>query len=121
MTRILTKKYVNGKFRQQLEQTVKGVMRYHGKGFLQDSKKNSFCLCHGKCGNAVIYAMNQWGDGMKQKEILQSEFENGSGELRDKLEIQECSNFGLMGGITGIGYYFLCGEDEVAKLLSVRI
>lgn len=119
MARILAGKYVGGEFRQQLKQTVEGIMKYHGGNFLQDSKEDSFCLCHGKCGDAVIYAMNRWENGMEQKKNLQSELENGVGGLQEKLEIQECSNYGLMGGITGIGYYFLCGVDEVAKLLSV--
>ena len=51
--------------------------------------------------------------------MIGSEIERGCG-LREILEIQECSNYGLMGGITGIGYYFLCGE-EAASLLRVEL
>ena len=49
----------------------------------------SLCLCHGKCGDAVIYAMNGWGDSEGQKEMIGSEIECGCG-LREILEIQEC-------------------------------
>jgi len=39
--------------------------------------------------------------------------------LRKRLGQQECENFGLMGGITGIGYACLCGVGETEKLLQV--
>ncbi len=119
MARTLAGKYVGGEFKQRLERTVSDIVKHRGKNFKQDSGEDSFCLCHGKCGDAVIYAMNGWGDSEGQKKMIGSEIERGCG-LREILEIQECSNYGLMGGITGIGYYFLCGE-EAASLLRVEL
>lgn len=42
------------------------------------------------------------------------------GDVEEQLGLQECSNYGLMGGIAGIGYGCLCDSEKVFDLLCVK-
>ena len=42
------------------------------------------------------------------------------GDIEELLGLQECSNYGLMGGVAGIGYSCLCGSDDVLNLLCAK-
>ncbi len=85
-------------------------------------KETSYSLCHGKLGNAALmYSMGERELGeLRYQEIIQ-ELGGSLENFRERLGQQECENFGLMGGITGVGYACLCGGEEVGKLLLVGI
>ncbi len=44
----------------------------------------------------------------------------GEGRVNQILAMQECENYGLMGGIAGIGYGILCEMEEIRRLLLVE-
>lgn len=39
------------------------------------------------------------------------------GDIEELLGLQECSNYGLMGGVAGIGYSCLCCSDDVLNFV----
>ena len=82
--------------------------------------ETGYSLCHGKLGNvALLYGMGERAlAGQRYEEIL-CQLGGDLKHLREKLCQQECENFGLMGGITGIGYASLCGVEETGKRLQV--
>lgn len=121
MARCLTVEYVTGEFREHLEESIRNFVKNKTeKGYSYKSEK--FCLCHGNCGNIVLYSMDcmeKYGDQVKEK-ILE-EMRKTTERNIIKLSMQEFNNYGLMAGITGIGYYFLLGIGGTKKILSIDI
>lgn len=121
MARCLTTEYVTGEFHEQLEESIRNFVKSKiEKGYLYKSEK--FCLCHGNCGNIVLYSMNcmeKYGDQVKEKILL--EMRKAMEQNSIKLSIQEFNNYGLMAGIMGIRYYFLFGFEGTKKILSIDI
>ncbi|MDE7326596.1 MAG: hypothetical protein K2N63_10000 [Lachnospiraceae bacterium] len=90
------------------------------KGYSYKSEK--FCLCHGNCGNIALYSMNCMGKyGVQVKEKILEKMRKAIERNGIKWSIQEFNNYGLMGGITGIGCYFLLGFEGTKKILSIDI
>ncbi len=121
MARYLTVKYVTGEFREWLQKSI--------WGFTKNKRKNenlyrseNLCLCHGNFGNIVLYSMicmEEYGDQLKEKML--EEVGRFMKESDIKINLHERNNYGLMGGITGIGNYFLLGYEGTKKLLSIDI
>ena len=42
------------------------------------------------------------------------------GDVEELLELQECSNYGLTGGIAGLGYGCLCDSEKTFNLLRIK-
>ena len=71
---------------------------------------NSFCLCHGLCGNLfILYYL--YGKKWKEKYIEYVNRFCASIKL-DTLEILENNNPGFMTGLSGIGYFLLAIKDK---------
>ena len=114
MARILCMRYADGLWKKELKQAVNLARQMPGP--FDAGKK--MCLCHGKTGNAAILAFL---GKEKDAELVQNKVNCilGDGiDLRERLDMQECSNYGLMSGMAGIGYNCLCGYDGVLGLLS---
>ncbi|MCI8401709.1 MAG: type 2 lantipeptide synthetase LanM [Lachnospiraceae bacterium] len=82
---------------------------------------DGYCLCHGKWGNVAL--MWRMGEREKAKEwerrILQELCEVGE-KIKNGLPMQECENYGLMGGLAGIGCGALVGVEELGKWVMVE-
>lgn len=113
-----TKIHVKGAWKEELENVAAKAepRKRYQRG------ETSYSLCHGKLGNAALmYSMGERELGeLRYQEIIQ-ELNGSLKNLRERLGQQECENFGLMGGIAGIGYACLCGGEEVGRLLLVGI
>ncbi len=116
MARRLAEKYAEGDLKEALGQTVEFIREKEGAIELGET----YCLCHGNCGNAAMYygVRNEKGQELLERVVAGLE---GAEDIRSCLGIQECGSFGLMGGITGIGYACLCGAEECGRLLGVEI
>lgn len=115
MARMATAEYVQGKFKEQLRGTY---------DFAQKKKSayqsDSFSLCHGKCGNAaLLYNEGKYEKADEWRTSVFREIYEFGDDIQEGLGIQECANFGLIGGITGIGYSSLTEYENVLNLLSV--
>lgn len=114
MARLAAESYATGELKKELKKT---------RRFIQEKEISLFengkiCLCHGRCGNAALmYSMGLTEQAeLLREQVIEEVCENN---FRDKLEVQEYENFGLMGGIAGIGYSCLVGEERIMELLSV--
>lgn len=145
MARMLAGRYTDGEFQRKLKESAEAVLKR--KEFTEAkesvetvlrrkesaeavlgqkeepgeySEGENYCLCHGKCGNAALYFASQKEEVSRKMEAnIQKDFMGYKEELQDIFEMQECSNYGLMGGITGIGYSCLCGAEETARILEI--
>ncbi len=119
MARTLAGRYTGGEFQRKLKESSEAVLRQK-EGTEKYSKGSNYCLCHGKYGNAALYFASQKEEtSRKLEENIRKELMGYKGKLQDIFEMQECSNYGLMAGITGIGYSCLCGAEEVARILGI--
>lgn len=116
MARRLAEKYAEGNLKEALCQTADFIREKEGTNELGET----YCLCHGNCGNAAMYygVRNEKGQGLLERAMAGLE---EAEDIRTCLGVQECGSFGLMGGITGIGYAGLCGAEECGRLLGVEI
>ena len=109
------KNYVKGEWKQELERISVKVcpkVRYQ-------KNEDSYSLCHGKLGNvALLYCMGEKEMAVQRYQEILCELEECGGALQSRLGQQECENYGLMGGIAGIGYACLCGPEKVTSLLT---
>ncbi len=128
MARLTAVGYVEGSFRAELEKTRAFARRkadqlLHGRKAFSEGEmvpETSLCLCHGACGNLALL----WGIGEKEKSGLMQDRIIGTicreeTDLRQILGLQECDNYGLLGGISGIGYSCLCGPEKILELLCM--
>lgn len=128
MARLTAARYVEGSFRAELEKAGTFARRkanqlLHGRKAFPEGEmvpETSLCLCHGVCGNLALL----WGIGEKEKSGLMQDRIIGTicreeTDLRQILGLQECDNYGLLGGISGIGYSCLCGPEKVLELLCM--
>lgn len=82
----------------------------------------SYCLCHGKCGAlAVLSAAGQPEAAKKWRQRMLADISGGAEAIRSVLGLQECETYGLMSGISGIGYSCLCSAQELERLLLAEI
>ena len=128
MARLEAEKYAEGTFREELRK-IRDFIRKKVSGGSDRKRafwKADFCLCHGRCGNQALLA--HMGD-VEERLALQEEGAEEKkriagricqGNMEELLGLQECSNYGLMGGIAGMGYSCLCGSEKVYDLLCVK-
>lgn len=116
MARRIAEQYADGCLKEALKRTWLLAVEKEAAVGLGDT----FCLCHGNSGNAALYSRinRDEGQALMDRSIARL---GESEEIRDCLGIQECGSFGLLGGITGIGYSCLCGIEEVAGLLGIEL
>lgn len=127
MARMEAERYAEGTFREELSK-VRDFIRKKVSGGSDRKRafwKADFCLCHGRCGNQALLArMGDVGERLTLQEEGAEEKKRIAGricqwDMEELLGLQECSNYGLMGGIAGIGYSCLCGAGKVYDLLCV--
>jgi len=114
MARMAAMSYVKGSFKIELEKTEDFVRRK------ANHIDTNLCLCHGRCGNTALL----WKFGKKEEAVLiQSQLVEaiccGETSIQGLLGLQECENYGLLGGIAGIGYSCLCDLGKVSELLCI--
>ena len=120
MARCLTAKYVKGKFRKKLQKTIDNFIENKTKKEICNSE--NFCLCHGKSGNEVLCSINKIATNSEQlRKIILEEIGRNLEVDSMNFKIQERNNYGMMAGITGIGYYSLCSTDDIMRILSIDI
>lgn len=118
MARLSALNYAEGVLKEQLERTIDSIKRK--QNYCIDRAK--FCLCHGLSGNSVLLsAIGQKSEAFYWKNKVIEEICRAGKDFQEQLDIQECENLGLMGGIAGIGYGCLCGWDEVIRLMNIQI
>jgi len=148
MARRIAEKYADGEFREMLRGAEEIAERK--QTMLQDNiLKDSYCLCHGNCGNgAILSVIGQTAAGEDERQrrgqaeeerkvnsgarkyVGKSKAEmlrrdilaqlNSHEDIRELLEVQECGNYGFMAGMAGIGYSCLCGLKECGRILCVE-
>ena len=84
--------------------------------------EQSYSLCHGKFGNAALLY------GMGERQLAKERYMETVGELicepeefRGRLGVRECENYGLMGGMAGIGMACVWELEDVLKLLCLEV
>lgn len=115
LARKLAAKYVPTDFRAELEQSLE---RFPQK-VASIGDTDPWCLCHGRSGQAAILSAlgEQERADLWQRQIAGSCL--AAERIEDLLCMQERENFGLMGGMAGIGYLCLCGAEKASRILSV--
>ena len=114
--RKIAARYADGNFKRVLEENVREVSSY-----LEDELKNKgYCLCHGKCGAASLlpYIGMEEAAAKHGQKILE-EFYDYADNMKELLALQECENYGLMGGMAGIGYACLVGLKKAGEILFI--
>ena len=109
-------KYAEGTLKDALERTADFIREKESR----TDPGDTYCLCHGNCGNAALHYRIQSEKGIEFMERTVASLREAE-EIRNCLGIQECGNMGLMGGVTGIGYGCLCGAKKCAEILEVGI
>lgn len=122
MARISAMKYVNGRFQTELQKVRSFIKK---KLVDQNSDKNillgeKFCLCHGLFGNLAILKYIGLDQAEQVYGMIIEELCIKKVNIYKLLDTQESENYGLMGGIAGVGYSCLCNLDNVAKILCVK-
>ncbi len=122
MARMAAIRYVKGSFKPELEKIKYFVRRKANSiDYRSDVYQGAnLCLCHGRCGNTALL----WKFGKKEEAtLMQSQLIEticcGKTSIQGLLELQECVNYGLLGGIAGIGYSCLCNPGKVLELLCI--
>ena len=112
-----------GDFREELRWTegfAEEKQRTAGDG-KQIYLKKSLCLCHGICGNlALMSRMSNTAEEISRfKYLVMKAIGGGKNDMVPWMEAQESGDYGLLGGLTGVGYSCLCGEEKVLGVLCV--
>ena len=123
LARMEAMEYTVGDFREELrrlEGFVEEKLRTVGDG-KQIYLKKSPCLCHGICGNLVLMSrMGKTAEEISQfKCLFMKAIRGGEDDVSKRAEAQEISDYGLLGGLAGVGYSCLCGEGKVLEVLCV--
>jgi len=109
-------KYAEPGLRKKLEETI-------GKADenMKAKHESVYCLCHGAMGTVGLqYAIGYQEEARRRYKRFLKQFSLvDKDEMRKLMPLQECDNFGLMGGLCGIGYGVLEGVGRVAELLLV--
>ncbi|MBQ8813543.1 MAG: type 2 lantipeptide synthetase LanM family protein [Lachnospiraceae bacterium] len=109
-------KYAEPRLRKKLEKAIEKV-DWH----MRSKHESAYCLCHGAMGTVGLQcAMGHQEDARGQyRRLLKRLSMVGKDRLRKLMPLQECDNFGLMGGLCGIGYGCMEGIVKIAELLFV--
>ncbi len=112
-----------GDFREELRWTAgfaEEKQRTAGDG-KQIYLKKSLCLCHGICGNlALMSRMSNTPEEISRfKYLVMKAIGGGKKDMVPWMEAQESGDYGLLGGLAGVGYSCLCGEEKVLGVLCV--
>lgn len=85
----------------------------------ENVRHNSLCLCHGKAGDYALQLLSgRTVSALNElSELLGFVLDNDS-PLEGKLSVQERWNYGLMSGLSGIGYVFLADREELEAVLT---
>lgn len=120
MARLAAVKYVKGSFKAELGKTV--IFAREKANGIKVIPGTSLCLCHGMCGNtALLWDMGEKEKAARMQDRIIKEMCREKGDIREILELQECDNYGLFGGIAGIGYSCLCEPENVLTLLCIEV
>lgn len=115
--RARTAEFTAGTFRKELEQSVR-----EASGHLDmEEGREGDCLCHGSFGETVLLncigmaeaAEKKWR-GLIRRLYCRRE------HLKEQLVLQECENYGLLGGMAGMGYACLLGREMMKGLLFIE-
>lgn len=117
VSRIVASQYASGDLKMKLENSRwKHLQEWEG-----DICSKSFCLCHGWMGNAaLIHVMNRKKAINAHKKAIMGLWRHRE-DIKGLLAVQECENYGLMGGITGISMGCICEPERLADLLMVEV
>ena len=84
-------------------------------------ENEGYCLCHGRCGGAALLAcMGKKEAAAREQRRILEELYACRDEIKESLCLQECENYGLLGGIAGIGYACLVGPEEIGDFLFLE-
>ena len=72
-------------------------------------------------GNAaILYGLGKRREALYWKNEVICKICQKTKDFRECLELQECENFGMMGGIAGIGYGCLTNINNTLTLLNIQ-
>lgn len=123
LARMEAMEYADGDFREELE-WIEGFaekkLRTAGDG-KQIYLKKSLCLCHGICGNMAL--MSRMGKATEEiprfNYLVMKAIGGGEDDVGTWVGGLEIGDYGLLGGLAGIGYSCLCGEEKALGVLCV--
>lgn len=116
MARLAIIPYVEGEFREELEK----INDYIEEKTKQISYGEKMCLCHGLAGNAALF---DYMGKKKLADIMRMQVKNTiscAANAGSVSNMQEGCNYGLVGGLAGIGYSCLCEPSLVIYLLMAQ-
>ena len=71
-------------------------------------------------GNAAIfYGVGRKREALYWKNEVIRKISQETEDFQERLELQECENFGVMGGIAGLGYGCLVNINNILTLINV--
>jgi type 2 lantibiotic biosynthesis protein LanM len=115
--RLAVMEYSKGALRTELE-------RWRNKygSAMEYMEEKNFCLCHGKCGVIeILRYMGEFEMAQKWYTSMVMELEYSGGNLKNMFPLQECENYGLVGGMTGVGYVCLNkGNDDGLLIVKTK-
>ncbi len=115
VARLLSFKYARGELKKELGEIKAWIQLKRGISY----SERKMCLCHGKIGNAALLAFMGKKEEAEGLQVQINRMINNENDLCEGLDTQECSNYGLLNGLAGIGYGCLCGHNNVMNILSV--
>ena len=117
MARLAALLYAKGKWKKILEDSLERFFNEKKAYYIDRSK---CCLCHGMMGNAAIfYGVGRKREALYWKNEVIRKISQETEDFQERLELQECENFGVMGGIAGIGYGCLVNINNILTLINV--
>ncbi|BCJ93980.1 type 2 lantibiotic biosynthesis protein [Anaerocolumna cellulosilytica] len=123
LSRLFLVKVLGSEYSERLGRDISRAV----KNVIESEKKNSYCLCHGNCGNMHILKVYErcmpQNEFVKQITFLQiSELAFNIGNGTSDIKPAEYNHPGFMTGITGIGYCLLGFINEhIPDVLSLSL
>ena len=115
---ILSRQKVFADFRGRKMLKSKPANWYINK-FTENIQHNSLCLCHGKAGDyALQFLSGKKLNALNELSELLGFILDDNTPLEEKLSVQERWNYGLMSGLSGIGYAILADRAELDTLFT---
>ena len=87
--------------------------------FDEHVRHNSLCLCHGKAGDYALQLLSgRKHNAVNELSELLGFILDDSTPFEEKLSVQERWNYGLMSGLSGVGYAVLADRAELEALFT---
>lgn len=107
-------RYAEKEFRDELKNSIAFMYELPK----EELKGSGYSLCHGESGTSILlYLVGRRQEEEKRRQEVENALKNGIEDIRKMLPLQECENFGLLGGIAGIAYGIFADRRKQSILM----